>query len=515
MKQKAAALLLSAVMCLTLLAAAAPHAMAYKIGYDGMGPQVLAGGQRDFLWPVPGHCNIQGCFYDHRNHCALDIAAPTGTPIVASYDGVVVAAGNLGDGFGNFVALRHDYKAQDGTISPLYSRYSHMNSISVRTGTAVTAGVTQLGTVGATGKVTGPHLDFQILVNDWDNYKVNSIDPYANELLELPENLQVLDAWNCGWSYYSLVRAQYAILPAPTRAVLTTDRSDYAAHERVTFRMDGDGTSNSLFITGPDGTAYEYHMLGDTYQLSFEAEGAYQALIETRNTGGSFQSEPVTFTVTRPETPPEAPENPDQPAVSDQGEPSEPIPNPFEDVAQENYFCRSVLWAVSQTPQITNGTDDTHFSPNNTCTRAEAVTFLWRAAGEPEPTTAENPFADVQETDYFCKAVLWAVENEITNGTSATTFAPAAPCTRAHVVTFLWRSANVPAAQRGEPFSDVSDGTFYTGAVLWATAKGITNGTDDTHFSPGSACTRGQIVTFLFRDMGDPAAPESESSPKI
>ena len=143
MKQKAAALLLSAVMCLTLFAAAAPHAMAYKIGYDGMGPQVLAGGQRDFLWPVPGHCNIQGCFYDHRNHCALDIAAPTGTPIVASYDGVVVAAGNLGDGFGNFVALRHDYKSQDGTIIPLYSRYSHMNSISVHTGTAVTAGVTK------------------------------------------------------------------------------------------------------------------------------------------------------------------------------------------------------------------------------------------------------------------------------------------------------------------------------------------------------------------------------------
>ncbi len=179
------------------------------------------------------------------------------------------------------------------------------------------------------------------------------------------------------------------------------------------------------------------------------------------------------------------------------------VKNPFVDVAQGQYYYDPVLWAVNHDPQITNGTDATHFSPMATCTRGQVVTFLWRAKGCPEPKTTNNPFSDVKASDYYYKAVLWANENGITNGTSATTFSPNDPCTRAHVVTFLWRAENKPAAGSSNPFADVPAGQYYTDAVLWAVNHNpqITNGTDATHFSPDKPCTRGQVVTFLYRDM--------------
>ena len=179
-----------------------------------------------------------------------------------------------------------------------------------------------------------------------------------------------------------------------------------------------------------------------------------------------------------------------------------PAPNnPFVDVKQGAYYYDPVLWAVNHQPQITNGTSATTFSPDATCTRGQVVTFLWRANGCPEPKSTSNPFKDVASGAYYYKAVLWAVENGITNGTSATAFSPDAPCTRAHVVTFLWRSANKPAAGSTNPFKDVKAGLYYTDAVLWAVSKNITNGTSATMFSPDSPCTRGQIVTFLYRYM--------------
>ena len=177
--------------------------------------------------------------------------------------------------------------------------------------------------------------------------------------------------------------------------------------------------------------------------------------------------------------------------------------NPFRDVKQGSYYYDPVLWAVNHTPQITNGTGPRTFSPETTCTRGQAVTFLWRAEGCPEPKSANNPFTDVKEGAYYYKAVLWANENNITNGTGATTFSPESPCTRAHVVTFLWRTANKPAAGSSNPFKDVPSGQYYTDAVLWAVNHNpqITNGTGADTFSPDNPCTRGQIVTFLFRYM--------------
>ena len=174
--------------------------------------------------------------------------------------------------------------------------------------------------------------------------------------------------------------------------------------------------------------------------------------------------------------------------------------NPFADVGTADFCYESVLWAVYHDPQITNGTDRIHFSPIATCTRGQVVTFLWRAAGCPKPK-GSNPFNDVASDAFYYKAVLWAVEKGITNGTGPDTFSPDQGCTRGQVVTFLWRAADSPEPIRTyNPFRDVTQDAYYYKAVLWAVGQGITKGTSDTKFSPDKTCTRGQIVTFLCRD---------------
>ena len=155
-----------------------------------------------------------------------------------------------------------------------------------------------------------------------------------------------------------------------------------------------------------------------------------------------------------------------------------------------------MAWAVEK--GVTSGTTATTFSPNASCTRAQTVTFLWRAAGSPK-SSGSNPFSDVSANAYYYDAVLWAVENGITSGTSATTFAPDATVTRGQTVTFLYRAAGSPAAT-GDSFSDVSGDAYYANAVAWAVQKGITSGTGNGQFSPNADCTRAQIVTFLFRN---------------
>ena len=169
----------------------------------------------------------------------------------------------------------------------------------------------------------------------------------------------------------------------------------------------------------------------------------------------------------------------------------------FVDVATGSYYEDAVDWAVEN--GITKGTDDTHFSPDGICTRAQAVTFLWRAAGSPKPETRTMPFADVPAGSYYYDAVLWAVENGIAKGTSDTTFSPNMTCTRAQIVAFLWRSEKSPAAGTANPFADVKSTAYYADAVLWAVKENITRGTTNTTFSPDADCTRAQIVTFLWR----------------
>ena len=169
----------------------------------------------------------------------------------------------------------------------------------------------------------------------------------------------------------------------------------------------------------------------------------------------------------------------------------------FVDVATGSYYEDAVDWAVEN--GITKGTDDTHFSPDGICTRAQAATFLWRAAGSPKPETRTMPFTDVPAGSYYYDAVLWAVENGITKGTSNTTFSPNMTCSRAQIVAFLWRSEKSPAAGTANPFADVKSTAYYADAVLWAVKENITKGTTSTTFSPNADCTRAQIVTFLWR----------------
>ncbi|MEE0203783.1 MAG: S-layer homology domain-containing protein, partial [Oscillospiraceae bacterium] len=171
--------------------------------------------------------------------------------------------------------------------------------------------------------------------------------------------------------------------------------------------------------------------------------------------------------------------------------------NKFVDVIAGSYYEEAVKWAVEN--GITQGTDATHFSPEDICTRAEVVTFLWRAAGSPKPKTSAMPFTDIPADSYYYNAVLWAVENGITSGTSDTTFSPDAVCTRAQIVTFLWKSESSPAAGSSNPFTDVAADTYYTDAVLWAAKEDITKGTGSTTFDPDTDCTRAQVVTFLWR----------------
>lgn len=171
----------------------------------------------------------------------------------------------------------------------------------------------------------------------------------------------------------------------------------------------------------------------------------------------------------------------------------------FRDVPSGAYYEDAVNWAVAN--GITNGMTADLFDPNGICTRAQAVTFLWRAAGSPAPKSSAMPFTDVPADSYFYNAVLWAVENGITKGTSDTTFSPSTTCSRAQIVTFLWRSQSSPAAGSANPFTDVSASAYYADAVLWAVKENITKGTSSTTFSPADNCTRAQIVTFIWRTL--------------
>ena len=181
----------------------------------------------------------------------------------------------------------------------------------------------------------------------------------------------------------------------------------------------------------------------------------------------------------------------------------ETVPNhggstPFTDVPVDSFYEESVLWAVEN--EITNGLTDTEFGPAATCNRAQVVTFLWRAAGCPEPIFVENPFVDVDAGSFYEKPVLWAVENGITNGSDATHFNPNGECNRAQVVTFLYRAFLSPdVSVEGLPFTDVPDGSWYEAPIAWAVGNSITNGLDATTFGPNAICNRAQVVTFLYR----------------
>lgn len=238
------------------------------------------------------------------------------------------------------------------------------------------------------------------------------------------------------------------------------------------FNFFAQGQSSETSVTLPDG---EYLIEVNVTSSSVEYDGM----------NGAGTGEATTFYVTvgssgsSGEAPDETPEEPDPSSVS------------FSDVAADAYYADPVTWAVEQ--RITNGTSDTTFSPEETCTRAQIITFLWRAAGSPEPQSADT-FADVSADAYYSKATAWAAEHDMASGN---TFAPEAPCTREMAVEFMWKHAGSPEAADAS-FSDVS-----SPAVDWAVEAGVTTGTSATAFSPDDTCTRAQIVTFLYRAFAE------------
>ena len=175
----------------------------------------------------------------------------------------------------------------------------------------------------------------------------------------------------------------------------------------------------------------------------------------------------------------------------------EPEKLPFTDVSNSAYYYDAVLWAAEE--GITSGVTGSTFAPGRGCTRAQLVTFLWRANGSPEPASRENPFTDVSSSAYYYDAVLWAVEKGITTGVTGSTFAPDALCTRGQAAVLLWRANGAPQVSQEHPFRDVAEDAYYEDAVSWAVQGGVTQGTTGSTFAPDETCTRAQIVTFLYR----------------
>lgn len=218
------------------------------------------------------------------------------------------------------------------------------------------------------------------------------------------------------------------------------------------------------------------------------------------------EKEPEKPSEKEPEKEPEKPTEIEKPTETEKPaekpteaeKPQDTKSNPFVDVIKGQYYYDAVLWAAEN--GITGGTSANTFSPNSNCSRAQVVTFLHRMIASPEPALITLPFTDVSSSDYFYKPVKWAFGSEITGGTSATTFSPDSNCSRAQVVTFLWRTTGQPEAKSSKcNFTDIKSDSYYYKAVLWAVEQGITGGTSATTFSPKDSCTRGQVVTFLYR----------------
>ena len=245
-----------------------------------------------------------------------------------------------------------------------------------------------------------------------------------------------------------------------------------------------------------------------TSASTFASGGRYCLRVEFQPKEGYFFTEDTVFTINGTAT--------DSRYASDYGQvqidlvAADPLPDgpedfQFDDVKDSSkFYYDPVYWAFKAEPQVTNGIDDKHFGPDRSCTRGQVVTFLWRAAGCPEPAKTDTGFKDLKAGGFYVKAVAWAVENGITNGLSADKFGPDATCTRGQIVTFLWRFKGMPDPVKTDTgFKDLKAGGFYLKAVAWAVENNITNGMSADRFAPDATCTRGQVVTFLYRATKD------------
>lgn len=282
--------------------------------------------------------------------------------------------------------------------------------------------------------------------------------------------------------------------PGPSHSSDDDDDDDHDPSYSVSVSRPSDGSYAGGKVTVTPTSASK----GDRVTLTVKPNSGYEleSLVVTDSKGKELELTKVNdnrYTFTMPAGKVEV-----TPVFVKSGQASAVPQAGFSDVPAGAFFADAVAWAVAR--GVTNGTTATTFSPYASCTRAQMVTFLWRAAGSPAPKGTAKGFTDISAGAYYYNAVLWAVEQGITSGTTAETFSPDATCTRAQTVTFLYRSAGSPAAESAG-FSDVDGGAYYANAVAWAVAQGVTNGTTAATFSPNSNCTRGQIVTFLYRYM--------------
>ncbi len=272
-----------------------------------------------------------------------------------------------------------------------------------------------------------------------------------------------------GFTFLSAGSGYYTIKSAKTNTYLTVKNAGTSAGAEVI--LSSGGTANSqkwTLLQQTDGTVLIRSALSSSLYLKYNGSKLVTAGKDSSN-GEKFEI--YTF---RKWT---------------------SISTPFSDVKMTNYYYQPVEWAYRY--GITGGTSSTAYSPGRTCTRLQAMTFLWKAAASPSPSSGKNPFSDVQSSSYGYKAVLWASENKITAGRNSTQFGAGDSCTRAEIMTFLWKAMGSPKGSGNMPFKDVGSGDYYYDAVLWAVSKGVTTGTDSTHFSPSNTCTRAQIMTFL------------------
>jgi hypothetical protein len=300
-----------------------------------------------------------------------------------------------------------------------------------------------------------------------------------NTIITLPSNVgtSAVCELDFAWEGDTAHASEYSYINYPGMQEITLNGSGYILGVEIWDENLVDETPNANnsvphdIITAPESDSYVY---GDSIIYFYVPENA-----KAENPFPASTS-----------TSPSTPTTPNAPAS--------PV---FTDVAANAYYGDGVNWAVEKS--ITSGTSATTFSPNQTCTTAQILTFLWRAKGSPEPTSKTNPFTDVKESDYFYKSALWAKENNILpiTNTNSTTFNGNTPCTRGMAVLYIWRASGFPAAEKSSNFTDVAATTLYAPAVDWALEAGVTSGTSATTFSPDTTCTRAQIVTFLYRAL--------------
>lgn len=299
-----------------------------------------------------------------------------------------------------------------------------------------------------------------------------------------------------------------------------SDEPNYYDCKNIAWYEDGEYMDYD--DTFKEGKEYQVQMYIDTIRSGWDYTAKFAETLNVSVDGFAVKGEDVrrlhdtstvvtyTFPVLEEEkteepekpTQSENPQTTEKPAETDTPtqteKPQETPKSSFVDVEKGQYYYDAVMWAANE--DITGGTSANTFSPNKNCSRGQVVTFLHRMIGSPEPAAITLPFVDVKTSDYFYKPVKWAYGSKITGGTSDTTFSPDVTCTRGQVVTFLWRTAGQPEAKSNKcNFTDVKSDSYYYKAVLWAVEQGITGGTSATTFSPEDSCTRGQVVTFLYR----------------